>query len=380
MPKKIEIGIDEFTLVAQGNRSKISVLAEWESYANHICEEIAENGRLADLLGPMTKLDKLPQGYQNGFTFGDNPFYIALAFHPDYFQMGVILKFSAYAWSEYKKRWLKQTGTEMTLVTFLRLLPQNDFTIRLSRVDFDIDYFNYPMSVDDLYHAINDTEAKSVNVITYQGRQNTSKLSAVIKDGTVSTFYLGSKKANVHSLLRVYDKRLEQLTKVGIYYQRAANVNAWVRFEAVFKGIYAHQLTDILLDSIQSKDELIQLIIDKVTEKYSFWNLYTHKPITFTADLLKLGNGYFPPLSAKSPRDNDLARSVSYLRNGSGLYPIFYKIQKIWGNDALSQFIEIIIEDYTANYEPNKDTKIWLNKHLDLMKYTQLADLFLKIW
>lgn len=26
MPKKIEIGIDEFTLVAQGNRSKISVL------------------------------------------------------------------------------------------------------------------------------------------------------------------------------------------------------------------------------------------------------------------------------------------------------------------------------------------------------------------
>lgn len=380
MRHEVNIGIDEFTLVAQGDKSRIGTVKQWKPYAMNICNEIAERAKLTTLFGSMNQLDNLPQGYQIGYKFGDNPFYFALAFHPDYFQMGVIIKFSAYAWMEYKAKWQDQYGSDMNIVNFLKLLPQKNFKLRLSRVDFTVDYFNYAMSVDELYKSIENETNRPIDVLNYQGYQNNSKLSAVVKDGIVSTFYLGSKKANVNALLRVYDKKVEQISKTGIYYQKAIASDSWVRFEAVFKGIYAHQLTDILFSTIQSKDDLIQLIIDKISEKYSFWYADTQKPIEFTAELLRMSQGFFPPLSAKSPRDNDLARSVTYLRRGSGLYPILYKVQDIWGNDAVIRFLNLLIEDYANNYEPNKDVQIWLNKRRTLMKQTAMSELFLEIW
>lgn len=130
--------------------------------------------------------------------------------------------------------------------------------------------------------------------------------------------------------------------------------------EASYKGTYSNQILALLL-TISNANELSQLIVNKMIDKYGFYNSEDDLPIPFTKDLF-VGSGHFPELESLSSRNNYLLATISYLLKGSGFYPLLKKIEEIWGVEARNHFIIRLIQEYEWNYIPNQDVELWLNK------------------
>ena len=172
-----------------------------------------------------------------------------------------------------------------------------------------------------------------------------------------------------------------QLQKMGHYYQEAMNCDSWVRQEVVFRNIYAQQITEELLNNVHTDYELRSFIAQKITEKYRFYEEGASEPTEYTKALLEIvGNHQFPLLRNPSPRDNDLNASIRYLRRGSGLYAVLYKVSCIWGDDAEKELMELLYLEYKEKYKKdiskNKDIFLWLKKHQDNLKDENLSDYF----
>ncbi|EKC59164.1 replication initiation factor family protein, partial [human gut metagenome] len=66
------------------------------------------------------------------------------------------------------------------------------------------------------------------------------------KNLVTESIYIGSRAENAQSLLRVYDKKSEQISNNGFRLDEALQCDSWVRFEASYRGNYAHQITEQL--------------------------------------------------------------------------------------------------------------------------------------
>src|SRR5699024_12477993 len=82
-----------------------------------------------------------------GYSFINAPFYFCTAYHEAFTKMGVIVKFSAYAWHEYQKRYEETCDESIHLHTFFKLIDSNDYTYILSRIDICCDFFNENINI-----------------------------------------------------------------------------------------------------------------------------------------------------------------------------------------------------------------------------------------
>lgn len=364
MYREILVGIDELTVVLSADKTLIRGLEDWKPKAESMITEFARLANLKGIFGTQKDLEgKPPQGYTVAYQYGDNPFYFAVAYHPSCPQMGVVVKFSAHSWSAYC-----QNGC-MDIKKFLNRISSKSYRFRLSRVDFTVDYQNWDISVDGIYQNL---MGKRLEIHNYKGEINHSEITALEVDGRVGTFYVGSRKAGTRLFLRVYDKKAEQTEKKGFRYKEALDTKSWVRFEAVFKGDYAHQLTNIILET--DGEDLNGFIAGKVTEKYRFYDLESEKYTDFTTALLEKSERDFPHLRLESPRDNDFISSLMHLVRGSGLFPALYKCDEIWGDETSMTLLQCLHDIYKDGYAPNDDVLLWLKKHKDTLGKQSLKD------
>ena len=271
--------------------------------------------------------------------------------------MGIIVKFSASALSHYKQVYKEYYNEAIDVNIMAKLLNEEYWELRLSRIDLAIDYFNYDMTVNELYQGIKN---KQILILNHNGRKNISNISAQEVNGVAQTIYIGSKKKNIQTLLRIYNKYQEQLDNRGRYVHVVNLCDSWIRMEASYKGTYSNQILALLL-TISNANELSQLIVNKMIDKYGFYNSEDGLPIPFTKDLF-VGSGHFPELESLSSRNNYLLATVSYIMKGSGFFPLLKKIEEIWGVEARNHFIIRLIQEYEWNYIPNQDVELWLNK------------------
>ena len=364
MEQQIYTGIDELTVVLPNSEPLLQGLTEWEKKAENIIKEFSQLANLEHIFGKQKELEGTPpQGYTNAYQYGDNPFYFAVAYHPLCPKMGVIVKFSAHSWAVYCQK------GETNIKRFLCSIKSNTYNTRLSRVDFTVDYQNWDISVNDIYHKLDN---KCLEIHNHNGKVNHSEISAYEINGKVSTFYVGSRKEGTRLFLRVYDKKAEQIEQKGFRFKEALNSKSWVRFEAVFKGKYAHQLTDIIMNTEEEK--LNCLIADKVAEKYRFYDLESKEYTDFTKALLNKSERNFPLLRLESPRDNDLLDSLIHLVNGSGLFPVLYKCDETWGNKSSIAVLKFLYDVYIYGYVPNDDVRLWLKKHRGILARQSLEE------
>lgn len=355
--KKVLVGVDELTAVLMSAMIYADGLAEWEAKAEKMIKKFAQLANLEGIFGKQKELEgSPPQGYTVAYQYGDNPFYFAVAYHPSHPKMGVIVKFSAYSWAVYCEK------METDIKRFLGSVQSKFYRIRLSRVDFTVDYQNWDMSVNDIYQKL---KKKQLEIHNHKGGVNHSEINAQETDGKASTFYVGSRKTGTRLFLRVYDKKKEQVEKKGFRYKESLNTKSWVRFEAVFKADYAHQLTHIIMKTDEEK--LADLIADKVAEKYRFYDLTNKEYTDFTTALLKKSKEVFPRLRLESPRDNDFTRSLIHLVNGSGLFPAMHKCDETWGIKSSLVLLKCLYDIYTYNYIPNEDVQLWLKKYRSIL-------------
>ena len=355
--QEVLVGIDELTAVLMSSMIYVGDLTEWEKKAEEMIKEFTRLANLEGIFGKKKELESSPpQGYTVAYQYGDNPFYFAVAYHPSHPKMGVIVKFSAYSWAVYCEK------METDIKRFLGSVQSKFYRVRLSRVDFTVDYQNWDMSVNDIYQKL---KKKQLEIHNHKGGVNHSEINAQETDGKASTFYVGSRKTGTRLFLRVYDKKKEQVEKKGFRYKEALNTKSWVRFEAVFKADYAHQLTHIIMKTDEEK--LADLIADKVAEKYRFYDLTNKEYTDFTTALLKKSKEVFPRLRLESPRDNDFTRSLIHLVNGSGLFPAMHKCDETWGIKSSLVLLKCLYDIYTYNYIPNEDVQLWLKKYRSIL-------------
>lgn len=368
----IMTSIDEVTFVIKPTEDTIGEYPDnWHQIASILTEIIAEKLSLHILFGDYTPL-KIPlAGYTDGVTFQQLPYHFGICWHQTNFTMGIIIKFSASALSHYKASYQEYYGEAIDVHQIAQFLNEDYWELRLSRIDLAVDYFNYPMSVNDLYQGLKD---KRYIITNHKGRKNVSKISAQEVNGQAQTIYIGSRKKNVNALLRIYNKYQEQLDNQGRYMHLTKYCDSWIRMEASYKGTYSNQILALLLD-IDSPQDLSKLIVNKMIDKYCFLDTETSKPLSFTGDLLQ-GFGIFPELESLNSRNNDLLATISYIMKGSGFYPLLKKIEKIWGTKARNHFIIRLIQEYENNYTPNPDVGLWLNKFGEELEKINFEDFF----
>lgn len=359
----LDVQVDEFTLVLQP-KTKPKYIELWENMALDIVEEFIELAKIEVVFDEIEEaFHSLPQGYSNGFVCKNVPFYFSIAYHTDFIQMGICIKFSAYAWSMYRKSYEELFSDHIQIHRFLKQIQSKKlYTSRLSRIDIAIDFFNENVSANTIY---NQLSKKNQFIRNASGRKNHSTISAITKNNITSTFYIGSKGKNIKSLLRVYDKKNEQLETMGFRYKEALESESWVRFESVFKGKYAHVMSEELL-LIRSSDELKNLLVSALTDRYQFYYVKSGNMTTFSKkmlDLLKQKNFIF---QSPSPRNNLLNQSIEHLLNGSGLLPTLWKVNKIWGNNTDLELINWLYTSYYNAFEPNDDHIAWVKKYKPL--------------
>lgn len=362
MNEKLLLGVDELTLVLSIDKSSIEKIEEWEPRAEKIIEEFEQKADLENIFGQKRGIhSKIPQGYAVAYMYGDNPFYFAVAYHPSHIIMGIIVKFSAYSWSIYCSK------SALNVKSFLHAIQSDLYDFRLTRIDFAVDYQNWNLSVDEIYKNLMDGNLEIQNS---NGKKNNSTISAYEIDGTAGTFYVGSKRAGTRLFLRVYDKKTEQIEKSGHRCQEAAYTTSWVRFEAVFKGDYAHQLTDIILET--NEKNLPDLIADKITDKYRFYDIEGKNYTDYTTALIDKSKVDFDKLYLASARDNDLQGTLLHLVSSSGLFSTLYKCDKIWGDETSTALLKHLHSIYKKYYKPNDDVVIWLKRHKEALKKQSL--------
>lgn len=146
------------------------------------------------------------------------------------------------------------------------------------------------------------------------------------------------------------------------YLSHIANqVDDWVRVEAEISGKYSHQWTDAVTEC-RSDVDFKNLILSSILDRYMFFYVKSRKPHKITRLMLELMNDKQFTFSSPSPRDNSLKASIDHLIKGSGLFPTIYKIQAIWGDEGVAEFIEYLLSNY-ENFVPNDDHLVWIRKH-----------------
>lgn len=381
MEPTLLLGIDEFTMVLTVDKSQLDDIRDWSPVAINVINRFSQMTELETVFGQETPLTgKIPQGYTIGYQYGDNPFYFAIAYHPENVQMGIVVKFSAYAWAHYCHEWARLHQSPMTIKQFCLLTVTDDFQSRLSRIDFTADFQNYNFTVDDLYRHLTDGSWIIQNA---DGKKNPSGLSAHEVNKIVETFYVGSKKGNTRLFMRVYDKRREQMEQPSFRYEEALTVESWVRLEAVFKGKYAHQITDSIRDELGSDEQSMKAFIaSKLLDKYRFVDVETEEYADLTVALLNVveaGEYDFSRLRLESPRDSELIRSIQYLMFNSGLFTTMFKCDAIWGNNSGIELLQRMAAVYLRGRHPPDDAVRWVTLHRKEMLKRTLIELFTKI-
>lgn len=151
------IGIDQWSLTLRSNLDgSFDDWINWE--ATYIISEFMKKSRMLELFKEyeFSYADcKLPEGYSHGYSFRSSPWYFCIAFNEGFRNMGVIVKLSAWAWAEYKKRYALAYGFETELHNFLRsTMSDKYYSQRLSRVDPFVDFINEGICVAKIKRSI----------------------------------------------------------------------------------------------------------------------------------------------------------------------------------------------------------------------------------
>lgn len=357
----VRLSVDELTIVILLAEKAVLGTTDWEWIAHRIIKRTELDLQLIQIFGPKcTSEQSNIAGYSIGYSYGNHPFYFRICYHEAYWNMGVAVKFSAQSLAYYCSRYSELTGTQIEVFQILQILSadfQKNYIVRLSRIDFCADFINEGMSVNELNVELADNH---IHFEHSTGRRNTSKIAFYTDAGAVDTIYVGSKKANVTTFLRIYNKRKEQIQQHGIHFDEAINCRDWVRMENSIRGAYAHDITQRLL-LMDSRSELVSLIAACILNKYSLVDEdgADHKITALLRSAATEPSDYY--YSDTKYQDFSLDESLGYLVEKSGLMPFLYKAKQ-FDPDALTLFTRYLAEKL-EQYSPTWSVTHWLVVH-----------------
>lgn len=384
----LQLGIDQITIsiLPSATIKALCSRSLWDDTAREYVYKISDTLNLETLFGQIYIIDKTcVQGYTNTYQFGMHPFNFGVCYHEYITSMGVVINYSAQALSFYKKAYESTFQKNIEVYDILKklILAFPNETVHLTRIDMVADFIDEGICVDDMQKQFTAKELTVYFCRNGNYEKNPSKIRYTNKADITDTIYVGSREKNVVTLLRIYNKRLEQIQKHGTRYHEALKCTDWVRLENEIHGKYAHEVTEEIC-KMTNTDELSKFIATCITNKYSI--AYTpdppkHKkdkpdirPFKTTAMLLEAKQGCDYYYSNSNYKDMSLKQSLDYLINNSGLVPFIYKIKQIDPTE-IDNFYKLLSHE-TDIYKENRDTTKWLNEHKEHYKQVGIKDLF----
>lgn len=358
----LKTSIDELTVVLQATVSEKMTLennADWQKLANEIIVEFEKTADLKNIFGERVKETSCPQGYTNGFCYGQHSFYFCIAYNESSYNMGIIVKFSAQSLAYYLKK------TNQQVYSFLQTLKSDKYEFRLSRCDVDVNFMNEKFTPTQIF---NDLKTEKVLVFYQKNQKNKlifvrkhAKLQGFAINRDVPTVYVGSIASDCQ--LRIYDKKLEQIQQNGSKLAWVLQFDSVIRFEVALKHDLAHNITDLLL-KVKNDKQLNDLVLSVFLQKFYFKRARTDKATLYTKKMQKALKGDQEYLLGHVNADNDLLQRFKYLLFSSGTISTLYKILAVYGYDDLDQALEYI-KNFVQNWNVNDDCRFWLQKHAD---------------
>lgn len=357
----VEVRIDEMTITLSPTDELLnSPNHRWIDIASIILNEAEDRLCLTAIFGERQQSSKGISGYSVGFKYGDHQFLFMLCFHPKYAKMGVLLKFSAQALDFYQEQ------TNLFVYEILQNLVSENYKVRCSRIDIAIDFINEGINITDIY---NDYLNQKLIINAIRERNGecefvTKKYEAkgLFTEKECETVYFG--KRDSPAMLRIYNKKKEQIDKKGTRLSEALECEDWVRFEAEAKHDYAHKLTEKLL-LIKDDTEYKELILGFFIQKFYFMTLEDDKytESKFMKNIIEMKNDErITLIRTNNSRNMDLIINILHLFRTSGTISTLYKIMSIWGFGAFEDFEKNITEYVNKNYLPNEDCIIFLKQ------------------
>lgn len=339
---------------------RIIVNAEKELYFNEIFgnKELTETNNI--------------QGYNKGYTYGVQPFYFRVCYNDYEHSMGVAIRFSAKSLIYYRTEFEKKYGASIEPYEIIRYLTHSfpEHEVRCSRIDLYADYIDEDINVNSLRQQLENGDFNIYSICesktgTRYYRPSPSKMRYTNSDGVVDTIYIGKGNKGVSSILRIYNKKLEQIQNHGIRYDEAVNCKNWVRFENEIHGKYAHNLTKTLLN-INSNEEMGELIASCILNKYTIMDKEKKRYVA-TKSLEDIRNNNDYHFKNIKYRDNSLLKQFEYLKDKSGLISFVQKLIEIGDITLALQFLSYILQT-AMNSRVNRDTNKWLEKNIRVYK------------
>lgn len=367
----ILLNVDEFTLTMLLTAK--DSLDEWVKCAEEIIHQFVAISMVEQIFdGELSEMscEKL-EGYDKCYNLGIKDYYFAIAYHSYRMDMGVCIKFSAKAWSIYQARYKKLYDDHIILPTFLQMLKCNiNADVRLTRVDFTADYYNFGIDLNELHSKL---QTRELIVQDDADRSRIRKTSFVGENGMIQTIYIGSRSKGSKGFLRIYDKKSEQIKNSGFRLEDAVENNDWIRFEMVYKGIYAHSIAEELLKQDFTEQEFAWFIAKVMVQKYRLYDVGKQEYRIESQKLIEIAEkSNAARLRFDRPQDNSLRKSIKYIVFSSGLFSVVYKIEQLFGAEGVDEFINYLRGCYVENIwkgeTMTRELNAWLKKHADLSK------------
>lgn len=343
------VGIDEVTVVLFPT-APLEDLREWPEVVRKTVDEFLRRTSMKVLFGNLEPMvNKRPAGCTEALTITEVPWYFAIGWNDHSPNMGIIVRFSAYAWAAYQAAFEKHFGTSCNIAEYMQLIQSASYRARISRIDIVADYQNYgaELSPNTIYKGMKDGR---LHLVDHRGRKSRRKYDGVMSDWEIQTLYIGSKKENSSARLRIYDKRAEQIATSGFRLSEAQACSAWTRFEVTYRNNYAHQISADLVN-IETPVELAQYLASKILDRYRFVDTLVDDFASYTKVLQDITNDSdFAPLRSEQPENNSLRKSTTHLLKNSSLMQILYKVESVWGYPGIRQYWDEILKYYNEVY------------------------------
>ncbi len=382
------VGVDQFTVVLRFV-GQLEDLESWPAQVKRIVDAFVKLSELEMFFGKLVRgRGNRPTNYIEALTYDNVPWQFSIAWHPTQLKQGVCVSFSAHAWAVYQEVFREKHQRQITVAGFLQQIQCEHYSTRLSRIDIMADYFNFGelLKVNTIYSALSTNE---LVVVDRNNKRNARNIEGREKNYNVQSFTIGSKTENALAKLKVYDKKIEQLAKAEKAFRldEARACESWTRFEASYRSDYAHQISDDLVelgklnDTEGFLDTYVQYLASKILDRYRFKDVATGEMTLYTKMLLDLAqDGTFRALRTESPENHSLEHSTTHLCRQSGIMALLYKVEKIWGRDAIAEYLQHIIEYYEKCYcekaKSNYRLQKWLRENTSSLENLSLVNCF----
>lgn len=370
----LELGVDEITLVLQVSPN-FTDNESWAKKAEKVIDIFSTKADFINIFG-YKRLDDtaIVKGYNKFWTFGEHDFTMTVAINTSRFDMGIVIKFSATALSYYCEY------SNLNVYQLLQNTVDDNYTMRLSRIDLTADYIDEDINLTDIYYDLTHGKAGIYN--RYQAKEpgeyfyKKSQLSIsgfAIAD-SIPTIYIGKSQSKSNLQARFYDKKQEQIDRNGHQLKKAKSVTSWHRLEVILRHDFAHLMTSELLYNIHNDNEFANLIANTISQKIRIMKKnYVERDKKTELELVEIDciqmiidkiNNYNFTLSSPKSRNNDLARQIAHIFTGSGIMSVWYKIYTIWGRDVVDDMMKDMLSELEY-FEENEDCRYWLQKNRD---------------